>query len=57
MFVILFLYIDIDECALGLDDCGLHATCVNTVGSYKCKCMDDNFPLMFEGNCIGESIK
>mmetsp|Transcript_1949 Transcript_1949/g.7006 ORF Transcript_1949/g.7006 Transcript_1949/m.7006 type:complete len:701 (-) Transcript_1949:217-2319(-) len=29
---------DIDECALGLDDCGAHAHCKNTIGSFECIC-------------------
>jgi len=29
---------DIDECALGSDDCGAHATCSNTPGSFTCAC-------------------
>lgn len=29
---------DIDECALGLAQCGEHAQCENTIGSYLCNC-------------------
>lgn len=29
---------DIDECVLGIADCGPNAECVNTVGSYDCSC-------------------
>lgn len=29
---------DIDECAMGIADCGINADCVNTVGSYVCNC-------------------
>nr|KAF6343623.1 signal peptide, CUB domain and EGF like domain containing 2 [Pipistrellus kuhlii] len=29
---------DVDECALGLDDCHPHALCQNTPTSYKCSC-------------------
>jgi len=29
---------DIDECALGTDNCDLLATCTNTVGSFFCTC-------------------
>lgn len=29
---------DVDECALGTDDCDDNASCSNTVGSYTCTC-------------------
>ncbi|XP_035691358.1 fibrillin-3-like [Branchiostoma floridae] len=29
---------DIDECATGVHSCHQHATCTNTVGSYRCTC-------------------
>ncbi|XP_066275444.1 fibrillin-2-like [Branchiostoma lanceolatum] len=29
---------DIDECTSGTDHCHQHATCTNTVGSYRCEC-------------------
>ncbi|XP_078573089.1 uncharacterized protein LOC144859950 [Branchiostoma floridae x Branchiostoma japonicum] len=29
---------DIDECALGIDQCDEHGDCVNTVGDYNCSC-------------------
>ena len=29
---------DIDECKLGTDECGDHAACLNTMGSYQCQC-------------------
>ena len=30
---------DLDECALGLDDCDIFASCVNTNGGFSCECM------------------
>lgn len=30
--------IDIDECSTGGYDCFDHATCINTIGSYRCEC-------------------
>ena len=30
--------VDINECALSLDDCHQFATCTNTVGSFECRC-------------------
>lgn len=32
--------LDIDECALGIDDCTGDAVCVNTYGGYDCACPD-----------------
>lgn len=29
---------DIDECALGIHKCSIQAECINTPGSYECKC-------------------
>ncbi len=29
---------DVDECALGLDDCDPNATCTNTEGGFTCEC-------------------
>ena len=45
---------DIDECEEGLDDCHEYATCINTIGSYKCMC---NPGSTGDGvNCIGENM-
>lgn len=33
--------IDIDECAMGVADCSVHARCANDVGSYTCTCIAD----------------
>lgn len=29
---------DVDECALGMAQCGRHGNCINTAGSYRCGC-------------------
>ncbi|XP_078377353.1 uncharacterized protein LOC144660575 isoform X1 [Oculina patagonica] len=31
---------DLDECTLGLDDCDIFASCINTNGSFNCECME-----------------
>jgi len=33
--------VDIDECALGTDDCDDNAKCTNTIGSFTCVCRAD----------------
>ena len=33
--------LDVDECALGLDNCGDDAQCVNTEGSFECQTRED----------------
>ena len=32
------LFLDIDECKLGTDNCQDDATCINTHGGYNCTC-------------------
>ena len=36
----MILYLDIDECAKGSHSCHRHAKCVNSDGSFDCKCND-----------------
>jgi hypothetical protein len=51
---------DIDECALGIDDCHVNATCTNVTGSYTCACneeftgngVDCEFVSTYEPDCI-----
>ena len=48
---ILYLCLDIDECAIKTNNCSLHAICDNTEGSFNCSCKDG-----FSGdgiNCTG----
>lgn len=33
---------DIDECALGHNNCGQNTTCVNHLGGFTCQCTDGN---------------
>ncbi|XP_004522857.1 cartilage oligomeric matrix protein isoform X1 [Ceratitis capitata] len=34
---------DVDECAKGSANCHAHSVCVNTIGSYECRCVDGYF--------------
>ena len=44
---------NIDECALGIDECGNNGVCENTVDAYTCEC-DDGFS--FDGvSCVEET--
>ena len=39
MLKLYFLYfLDVNECDTGIDSCHMNATCINTIGSYDCKC-------------------
>ena len=51
MFIILlYLFLDIDECSLGTDDCDQE--CVNTEGNYTCQCFP-NYRLINATDCEG----
>lgn len=46
---------DIDECKLEIYECDLNALCINTEGSYDCRCKTG---YVEEGGfCTGENIK
>ena len=50
----IFVSLDIDECAENIDICHANAQCTNTPGNYTCACRTG-----FTGNgfvCIGEFI-
>ena len=32
------IYLDVDECDLGIDNCHPNATCTDTDGSFECSC-------------------
>lgn len=48
--------IDVDECLLRTDTCGDRSTasCINTIGSYKCMCLTGYTG--DEGNCSGKPL-
>ncbi len=43
---------DVNECTLGLDDCGANSACDNTIGSYECTC-DGGFEGVDGRDCTG----
>ena len=44
--------VDIDECEEKIDDC--EGTCVNTVGSFRCRCSKKGYKLSYDGKkCEG----
>ena len=46
---------DVDECALGDDDCDrVHGTCVNNDGSYACICNAGYETVNYGRTCTGE---
>lgn len=52
--VFIYLIIDVDECVVGVFDCGVNVDCVNSEGFYNCICK-----FGFIGNeifCLGKYI-
>ena len=50
MHASIYLFVDIDECSVGTDDCGQE--CVNTEGNYTCQCFP-NYRLINATDCEG----
>ena len=49
--MLMILFIDVDECSPSTDDCHENASCINTNGSFSCKC---NFGFFGDGKfCSG----
>lgn len=49
-YEVLYAIRDVDECALGLDNCHANATCINTIGSYECGCAPGFFGVEGSGS-------
>ena len=50
MHASIYLFVHIDECSVGTDDCGQE--CVNTEGNYTCQCFP-NYRLINATDCEG----
>ena len=54
--LILFLFLDIDECSRGQYSCGANMKCNNVPGNYSCNCLN-GFELAAVGNyCKGKEM-
>jgi hypothetical protein len=52
MDLVLYIFVDFNECANGVDDCHSHAQCVNNIGGYVCVC-NAGFKQLKEGRlCV-----
>ena len=51
-----YLFIDIDECA-EKDGCCANGNCVNTIGSYKCSCLDGYLLSKDAQTCNGKILR
>lgn len=58
-FISFFVSLDIDECVTGENLCPYNRQCVNTFGSYFCKCQEGYDLKYVEGkyDCVGKLIQ
>ena len=48
-------FVDINECALGIDNCA--EVCMNVYGSHYCSCNDSGYGVNSDGiTCSGETV-
>lgn len=47
------LFSDVDECVENKRLCAVGKECVNTVGSFKCQCIE-GYEMKEGGQCVGE---
>jgi hypothetical protein len=40
---VIFVFLDIDECSLSIDNCDQNSNCTNIPGSFLCTCDDGHF--------------
>ena len=50
--IVLFFPSDVDECKDGTDNCPVNTDCVNTKGSYSCRC-NEGYRRNEAGDCTG----
>jgi len=47
---------DINECIAGTDDCSVNSACINTAGSYDCRCNSGFADVLGDGTqCDGKN--
>ena len=48
--------VDVDECAMGIANCGLYAGCRNTAGSYRCGSCPPGFTMSSNGGACSTPV-